>query len=308
MVAPPGPAMTFAQRMTAVQRLRIPALAILLAFIGLAGPAGAQDDLAFRVDRLEGEVRTLSGQVQELTYRVAQLEQMVRLLLEDAGVDTSQMDLGGAGAAAPAAAQPAAGLPPAADPLAGNIVDPNVVLGAPPQDLGVVPANPGDPGAPLDLSEVLRGDGGAIVADAPALGGGQQIADPIVSGNPQADYERAYQLMIVGDYEQAEGAFRTFLVSYPGHELTDDARFWIGESLYSRALYRDAAQAFLDAYNASPRGNMAAETLLKLGMSLAQLGQASTACATYAQVVREYPDASNALLQRVAAEQAVAGC
>jgi len=290
--------------MIAVQRLRLPALAILFAFIGLAGPAGAQDDLAFRVDRLEAEVRVLSGQVQELTFRVAQLEQMVRLLLEDAGVDTSQMNLGGAAAAAePPAVAAADPVVPAADPQVAQ-PDQGLVLGAPPQDLGVVPA---DPGAPLDLSEVLRGNE-AIIADAPAIGGGQQIADPIVSGNPQADYERAYQLMIVGDYEQAEGAFRTFLVSYPGHELADDARFWIGESLYSRQLYRDAAQAFLDAYNASPRGNMAAETLLKLGMSLAALGQASTACATYSQVLREYPDSSNALLQRVAAEQASAGC
>ncbi|MCW5697774.1 MAG: tol-pal system protein YbgF [Bauldia sp.] len=285
-----------------MQRLRIPAIAVLFAFIGLAGPAGAQDDLAFRVDRLEAEVRTLSGQVQELTFRVAQLEQMVRLLLEDAGVNTSQANpAGGAVAAAsPPLADPVA---PAADPVIAP-PDQGLVLGAPPQDLGVVP---GDPGAPLDLSQLLRGDQ-PIGGDAPALGGGQQIADPIVSGNPQTDYERAYQLMIAGDYEQAEGAFRTFIVSYPGHDLTDDARFWIGESLYSRQLYRDAAQAFLDAYNASPRGSMAAETLLKLGMSLAALGQASTACATYAQVVREYPDSSNALLQRVAAEQASAGC
>ena len=42
------------------------------------------------------------------------------------------------------------------------------------------------------------------------------------------------------------------------------------------------------------------------GLSLAGLGEREAACSTYAEVLKKYPNSSNALRQRVATEQAVA--
>ncbi len=72
--------------------------------------------------------------------------------------------------------------------------------------------------------------------------------------------------------------------------------------------YSEAADEFLAGYKAYPKSAKAADTLLKLGLSLAGLGEREAACSTYTEVLRKYPKASNALQQRVATEKAVAGC
>ena len=87
-----------------------------------------------------------------------------------------------------------------------------------------------------------------------------------------------------------------------------DAQYWIGESLFERGKYREAANEFLNGHKAYPKSGKGPDTLLKLGLSLAGLGEREAACSTYAQVLKQYPDASNALRSRVKAEQASASC
>ena len=91
-------------------------------------------------------------------------------------------------------------------------------------------------------------------------------------------------------------------------QRVSDAQYWLGESLFARGQYRDAADEFLSGYKAYPQSGKAADTLLKLGLSLAGLGEREAACSTYAEVLKKYPNSSNALRQRVATEQAVARC
>lgn len=289
--------------------VRLSRSAAFLAVV-IATPATAQlsaDDLAFRVDRLEAQVRSMSGQIEELSFRLNQLIQALQAGVDPGALDPALLEpLPGAGVL------PEASQPTVIDQAESAVGDLPAGSGTSPQILGQVPADPGAAasGAPLDLSQVLRGDG-SVVTDVPAPPGTEAPAaaiGPATTGDPQADYERSYQQLVNGDYQLAEAGFRAFLVAYPGNALAEDARFWIGESLYSRGEYREAAQAFLDAYNAAPRGLKAPETLLRLGMALSVLGQPTTACATYAQVLREYPDISAALRQRVVAEQANAAC
>ena len=81
-----------------------------------------------------------------------------------------------------------------------------------------------------------------------------------------------------------------------------------GEKYFAAGKYREAATEFLNGHKAYPNSGKAPDTLLKLGLSLAGLGERDAACSTYAQVLKQYPDASNALRQRVKAEQASASC
>ena len=52
----------------------------------------------------------------------------------------------------------------------------------------------------------------------------------------------------------------------------------------------------------------APDMLLKLGVSLKELDQHDVACATFKEVSKRYPKASDALKQRVKQEQALAAC
>ncbi|MGV8840799.1 MAG: tol-pal system protein YbgF [Bauldia sp.] len=291
------------------------AFALALLF-GLAAPAAAQV-VDPRIDRLEELVRSLTGQVEELTHQVQVLQDTIQRMQADYEYRLQRLE-GGAATTTPAPAFTAA--PPATDP----------VLGAAPAALGTVPADPNAAGAaaagaPLDLGMVLRGDGtynltppGTVPGAGTQMDALPQAATQVatVTGNPQADYDRFYQMILNGDDVAAEQGFRTFLATYPGNARTVDAQYWLAESIFSQATapgapttrYLDAANAFLTAYRSAPQGDKAPDALFKLGMALVALGQVQDGCSTYAQVLATYPNASNVLRERVATEQRNARC
>jgi tol-pal system protein YbgF len=101
---------------------------------------------------------------------------------------------------------------------------------------------------------------------------------------------------------------RAFLQKYPKDRLAAEAQFWLGESMFQRQDYRDAAATFLDMskkYEAHPK---APNALLRLGEALAALNEHELACATLGEVSRKYPKASNGVKQAAEREQKRAGC
>ena len=283
-------------------RKLLAAIALTASFVAAPFAAQAQTpaELALRIDRLEAQIRELTGLIQQLTFQVEDLQQLVDILRADnealyqllAGADPNALG--------------------ATPPLAGGAA-------APPLNLGDTPvAGGGQAGGPLDLTEALRLGGNANVE--PAAGNAPPLAvqppavvaeTPInvaATGDAQADYNRAYQLLLNGDYTLAEEAFSVFLASYPGHVLSVDAEFWVAESLFSRGLYSDAANQFYSAFVANQGHTKAPDMLLKLGLSFVQLGQTESACDTFRLIPNRFPNASNALLQRAATEQTNAGC
>jgi tol-pal system protein YbgF len=257
---------------------------------------------AMRMDRIEQQMRDMTGQIEQLTFQVRQLQEQLQRAQQDTDFRLKGVEGGGKRSDAAPAQRPRAEAPPAqraAPPDAiGDAIgstdaemDPGAVgQGAPPRALGQLTL---DPNAPIDLSQ-----GGAPPS----------AAAPQATGNARGDYEAAYGLVMKGDYDVAEAAFRQFLQAHPKDPLAADAQYWVGESLYARQDYRGAADAFLSGYKQYPKSGKAADMLLKLGMSLAGLNQREAACATYAEVLKQYPKSSNALLQRVKQEQASASC
>src|SRR6185369_17950738 len=105
------------------------------------------------------------------------------------------------------------------------------------------------------------------------------------------------------DYAGAEGAFRGLVRAYPDDPLAGNAQYWIGESYYRRGQYKNAADAFLKGYKKYKSGDKAPETLLKLGMSLAALGQKDAACSTFGELKTKFPKAPETVRDEVKAEQ-----
>jgi tol-pal system protein YbgF len=110
------------------------------------------------------------------------------------------------------------------------------------------------------------------------------------------------------DYPLAEQAFRDFLRKYPNERLVPDAQYWLGESLFQRQNYRDAAESFLAVSTKHEKWGKAPDALLRLGQSLAALHQKEAACATLAEVSRKYPRASGNVKRGVTQEQKRAHC
>ena len=91
--------------------------------------------------------------------------------------------------------------------------------------------------------------------------------------SPDKQYEFATSFLKVGDYSTAERAFREFVVKNPEHKLAGNAQYWYAETFRIRQLYTDAATAYLEGYQKYPKGEKAPINLLKLGISMVQIGE-----------------------------------
>ena len=120
---------------------------------------------------------------------------------------------------------------------------------------------------------------------------------------PKEQYDFAVSFMKVGDYETAELALREFIDKNKTDKLAGSAQYWYGETFRIRQLYSDAATAYLDGYQNYPKSLKAPENLLKLGSTMVQLGEKDQGCKMIKGLKKQYPKASQSVLQKAQYEQ-----
>jgi tol-pal system protein YbgF len=125
-------------------------------------------------------------------------------------------------------------------------------------------------------------------------------AEEKILPNESADkqYEFATSFLKVGDYSTAERAFREFVQTNPEHDLAGNAQYWYAETFRIRQLYTDAASAYLEGYQKYPKGDKAPINLLKLGVSMVQIGEKDQGCKMINGVEKQYPKANQSVLQK----------
>jgi tol-pal system protein YbgF len=302
----------------------------------------SQNELSVRIDRLEAQIRQMTGVIEELQFRNRELADQLRRLQGDTSAGAPSMAQAAppqqppsvpprtAPTASPAVAsgtRPVAPPPPAGGNPGGrrsDAFDPAQNPNAPgvPRPLGTVPAGTGGDqvaveeqpappgravGEPLNLSNASANAGGDA-GNPPSGGGDGRSATLPPSDSPKDYYDLAYGYVLRKDYPLAEDAFRNFLRKFPSDRMAPEAEFYLGESLFQRQRYRDAAEAFLNVstkYESAPK---APDSLLRLGQSLAFLGEKEAACASLGEVLRKYPRAALAVKQGVDREQKRDGC
>ena len=115
---------------------------------------------------------------------------------------------------------------------------------------------------------------------------------------PEKQYQFATSFLKVGDYTTAERAFREFVLTNSEHELAGNAQYWYAETFRIRQLYTDAASAYLEGYQKYPKGEKAPINLLKLGVSMVQIGEKEQGCKMIQGVEKQYPKANQSVLQK----------
>ena len=121
--------------------------------------------------------------------------------------------------------------------------------------------------------------------------------------SPMEQYEFATSFLKVGDYNMAERAFREFVDTNPDNDLSGNAQYWYAETFRIRQLYTDAASAYLEGYQKYPKSEKAPINLLKLGVSLVQIGEKDQGCLMIAGVKKQYPNATQSVLQKAKYEE-----
>ncbi len=291
--------------------IRTVALAgLVLWAIWPVAPASAQDaaELTVRTNRLENQVRQLSGQIEQLQFENRRLADQLKRFQEDVEFRLSER-AGGRGAAAPAPAPVPAQPAPGGRPRRGDAFDPAAQPDLPggPRPLGAPQTgilDNGAPGAgqPLDVTGVRQPPAAALT---PRPG---PSAVATAQGTPKDVYDAAYALFSARQFEEAEMGFRQFLQSHPRDRMVPNATYWLGETYFRRNRHKDAAEQYLKVTTDHARSAVAPDAMLRLGMSLGALGARDQACATYAQLGVKYPQASVNVKQGVEREQRRSRC
>lgn len=257
-------------------------------------PASAAD-LSLRLQSVEESLRSLTGRIEELSHELTQTRSAFNRFRED--TEFRFQELGSAGGrslvadgGAPQLTPPSSGAPSAA---AASTVG---TLGTIPQGALPPAGNDNQDFAAYQPQALGQSYGGIAPATAP-------------SGDaPEEMYDAAINLLKRGQFDAAEADLSNFIQRYPNHNLAGNAQYWLGETFYVRGAYRQAAEAFLAGYTTYASSNKAPDSLLKLGMTLAALGQRDQACATFGELGRRFPSASQAVTQRAALERGRSGC
>ncbi len=284
-------------------------LAVLLgqappARLTLAQADGLPDTYAaeveVRLSRLEEQVRVLTGELERLGFAVSQVETRLDRTVNDIEFRLTALEGGTpvAGGAPTAPGQAPTG--PATAPTTPS--GPTTPTAPAEDDGGIGPTfdaltddnRTEDFGTGSLGTLTLPGDSGTVAA--------------LPGGNVEGQFQEAFSLLQRADYANAEQSLQAFLLSHPGHSLAGDAQYWLGETYYVQGRYNDAAIAFAQGYQRYPDGPRGPDSLLKLGMSLAALGQTEDACLTFQQVGEAFPNAPAAVARSAGQESTRLGC
>ncbi len=300
-------------------------MAALVGSLALAAPAGAQFDpfhrqvappadipgdpneaagLVVRINRLEEELRQANGRIEQLENAERRLEEQLQRFRQDVEFRFGERSDGGP--PAPDAAEPPATVSEAPAPLRprkSDAFDPDAEPNAPgaPQPLGTTA-----PSAPLVREQPLPS--GPLVRESPPAGPPLKLGNgppppppatgPTIVGSgvgmldqPREQFNAALQAFQAGAYPEAEAGFKGFLAANPAHRLSPEAIFYIGETYLQRSRPREAAEQYLKVTTDYAKSSRAPESMVRLGQTLAALGNAEQACATLTEFGKRYPAA-----------------
>ena len=249
---------------------------------GGGGGGGASADIAVRLDQLENQVRTLTGQIEAMQFELNRLRGSGGAIQQPQQQGQMQQPQGSQ-----------QGFDQSRD-----VFQPGQSSG---QSLGdqARGLNGGSGGsdslAPLDLSGLggISGFGGQS--------GGQPADIFSAASNPNEAFEFSRIYIQTGEYDLAEAGFRQFIDTYPDNQMVPEARFWIGESQLQRGQYRQAAETYLGIYERHGDSPLVPESLFKLGVALEGLNAPSDACGAYFEAA-SHPRASGEIRQRAQQE------
>jgi len=287
--------------------LRVAAFAgVMLALSQVATAQMSAPDLAVRLDRLENEIRQLTGLVEQLQFRNQQLEQQVRRLSDEAD-----------GARPGPRASTAAAIPPAPPPPSPAVApSPAPAPPAPSRRTDVFdPAqNPNAPGAPRVLGALPSGSvppatvppATELPAEAPYVGapggrgagapldlstvGGPPASDPAVTATPGAPPGSVGSLP--PPPPRNPNASGTQMVMAPSNSPKDEYDLAYGYVL--RKEYALAEESFRTFLKKHPSDRLVADAHYWLGETLFQRQRYHDAAESFLTVSTKYETAGKA--------------
>ncbi len=238
-------------------------------------------DLTARVDALETQLRTLTGQVEQDGFRLKRLEDAVKALQAASAPPE------------PTPATPSEGMGP-------NDVDAPEPTGQPITTAAPPVAKPATPKpAPATIAKADPARKAAIAAvEMPATGDAAEDA-----------YTYGFRLWSAKLYPEAQVKLKEFVAKNPSHKRASYAQNLLGRAYLDEGKPALASVAFYDNYQKMPRGDRAGESLYWLGVSLTRLKKPADACKVFVEFDQVYgPKSTGDLKAKVAKGKSDAKC
>lgn len=246
-------------------------------------PASAPiNDLTARVDVLERQLRTLTGQVEENQNALKQLDTTMTKLRGDTEFRLTKLEGGTPGTSndggAGTVSNPAAGgFGGAGAPSTAG----STAAGTNATDGGGTSGSPAAADSPAAGAGKFRGSAGVSTAKAGAkvtAAGGKAPAKPPTGDPVEAAWRAAYAHYTAKDYDAAETGFTDFLANNPKSSHASAAQYLLGRSYAAQSSSAQAAKAYLDGYQKFPKSEQAPESLIGLSNALTALKKPDQAC------------------------------
>ncbi|MCJ7595840.1 MAG: tol-pal system protein YbgF [Desulfobacterales bacterium] len=216
-----------------------------------------QADLRVEIEQVQGEVKRLSGRVEEN-------EHLIKRAVE--------RDLGDQDAARREQSQ-----------LKEKVAEMDALVKRHEEYLGSgmpVAREKIRPGVgPVEQAEVKREQGTGIVEPK----SGELVL-----------YEKALASYREGNYEGAMEGFTDFLKKYPKSDRADNAQFWIGESYMALKQYEQAILAFQEVIKKYPEGNKVPNALLRQALAFLEIKDKTSCELLLKKIIKNYPGSSEA--------------
>ncbi len=221
-------------------------------------------------------IRSLNGKIDELEHKLTQLESKINTINNDMNVRFNMLE----GKGIPAAQ--------------GSI--------STPKKFDAAVAN----GAPKSITgdTITTGD---LKNLAPAQKAAP-VSAPIATDDVNTLYTNGLEALKSRNSALAEQNFKLILDKYSSDKLAGNAQYWLGEVYYNDKVFDKAAVAFGKGYEKYKNGAKGPDCLLKLGLSMAQLGKKNEACLAFVNLPNEFPQASGDIKNKAAQEAKKYNC
>lgn len=147
------------------------------------------------------------------------------------------------------------------------------------------------PHAPQEANEASTTSEAHITQPLPNPAG---VSAPVAATAAGSSEKKAYDsaLLALKDnkFDDAEAKFADFIAKYPKSTMLSNAYFWHGETFFRRNNFEKAAISYLKGYKLFPKAAKAADSLLKLSLSLGSMGKTKEACAMLVKLENEFKD------------------
>ncbi|AMG74427.1 TPR repeat containing exported protein [Sphingopyxis granuli] len=237
-------------------------------------------DLTARVDALEAQLQTLTGQTEQNAFQLRELEKKFNAYKAETDKRL----------AAPEASE-VTGTPAS---LAPTVKPPATVA----TTAAATPAKKPATTKPA-----------ATTPDATRLALVKKVEIPATGNEVEDSYNYGYRLWEAKLYPEAEAQLKQVVTKWPNHRLASYAQNLLGRAYLDEGKPSLAAVAFYNNYKDRPSGARAPHSLMYMGVALEKLGRKADACKAFRELDEVYGDkAPKDVRDDAAAAKAKTGC